>query len=269
MALKNKKIAFIGAGNMGEAMIRGLLKAGLSAPSDIIAADLRAEHLAGLKASLHVTTTVDAVEAAAMAQIVVLAVKPQSFSDLLPKLRVNGSQLVISIAAGLRLDKLKAQLGNVPLIRVMPNTPGLLGQGASAYCLGGTAGAAHAEDAEALLGCLGIVLRVSESQMDAVTALSGSGPAYLFLFMEAMQAAGEKLGLDAETSFKLAAQTIKGAAAMIEKRDDTPARLREKVTSPGGTTAAALKAFEDAGFRDIVLKAMTAARDRGIELGKE
>jgi pyrroline-5-carboxylate reductase len=177
MPLPGKKIAFIGAGNMGEAMIRGLIAAGQSKAADIIAADLRPEQLAKLKSSLGVRGTDDASEAAEGADIVVLAVKPQSFSDLLPKLRVNNSQLLISIAAGLRLSTLKAQLGNVPLIRVMPNTPGLLGQGASAYCLGGTAGAAHAADAEALLACLGLVLRVEESQMDAVTALSGSGPA--------------------------------------------------------------------------------------------
>ena len=201
--------------------------------------------------------------------IVVLSVKPQSFPELLSKLKISANQLVISIAAGIMLKKIEAQLGKVPLIRVMPNTPALLAEGASAYCLGGSADETHAADAEALLGCLGLVVRVNEEQMDAVTALSGSGPAYAFLFMEALQAAGQKLGLDAETSFKLAAQTLKGASAMISKGDDTPARLREKVTSPGGTTAAALKAFEDAGFRDIVLKAMTAARDRGAELGKQ
>jgi pyrroline-5-carboxylate reductase len=266
MSLKGKKITFIGAGNMGEAMIRGLLKAGLAEAADITAADPRAMHLA----SLGVQAVPEALPAADRADIVVLAVKPQSLPELLKSLKggLQPRQLVISIAAGVRLATFEAELGALPLIRVMPNTPALVGQGASAYCLGGAAGEAHAADAEALLGCLGLVLRVEESQIDAVTALSGSGPAYVFLFMEALQAAGEKLGLDAETSFLLASQTITGAAAMIAQRAVTPARLREKVTSPGGTTAAALKAFEEAGLREIVLKAMTAARDRGVELGK-
>ena len=270
MSLKGKKIAFIGAGNMGEAMIRGLLKAGLSDPADVTASDPRAEHLAALKSALGIQSASDSLPAAERADIVVLAVKPQSLPELLRSLkgRLQAKQLVISIAAGVRLATIEADMGALPLIRVMPNTPALVGQGASAYCLGGSAGEPHARDAESLLGCLGLVLRVEESQMDAVTALSGSGPAYVFLFMEALQAAGEKLGLDTETSFRLASQTLTGAAAMIAQRADTPARLREKVTSPGGTTAAALRAFEEAGLRELVLKAMTAARDRGVELGK-
>lgn len=270
MSLKGKKIAFLGAGNMGEAMIRGLLKAGLSAPSDISAFDPRLGHLLALKQELGINDAPDAPTAASHADIVVLAVKPQTFPELLGLLknRLKNRPLFISIAAGITLSKIKASLGEVPLIRVMPNTPALLGQGASAFCLGGTADASHAADAAELLGSFGIALRVDEEQINAVTALSGSGPAYVFLFMEAMQAAGEQLGLDKETSFKLAAQTIQGAAAMIQMRSDDPATLRAKVTSPGGTTEAAIKAFENSGFRDIVLKAMTAARDRGIELGK-
>jgi pyrroline-5-carboxylate reductase len=269
MSLHGKKIAFIGAGNMGEAMIRGLVKSGLSAPGEIFASDLRAGHLAALKAELGIHAG-PAVPAAAQADIVVLAVKPQAMAALLADLKgkLGLSQLVISIAAGVRLESIARQLDSSPLIRVMPNTPGLLGQGASAYCLGASASALNAADAEALLGCLGLVLRVDESQMDAVTALSGSGPAYVFLFMEALQSAGERLGLDGETSFRLAAQTLKGASAMIEQRADTPSRLREKVTSPGGTTAAALKILEDAGFQELIFKAMAAARDRGAELGK-
>jgi pyrroline-5-carboxylate reductase len=270
MALQGKKIAFLGAGNMGEAMIRGLLKAGLSAPEDILAADLRADHLQVLHASLGVRTTTDPVQAAVSSQILVLAVKPQAMPALLASLagKLHKGQLAISIAAGVRLETMQVRLGELPLIRVMPNTPGLLGQGASCYCLGTFAGREHGADAEALLASLGLVLRVDESQMDAVTALSGSGPAYVFLFMEALQAAGEELGLDPETSFRLAAQTLKGAAAMIDKREESPQRLREKVTSPGGTTAAALKTFNDNDFQGLVLKAMTAARDRSMELGK-
>jgi pyrroline-5-carboxylate reductase len=272
MSLQNKKIAFIGAGNMGEAMLRGLLKRMQAKPADLSVCDLREEKLAQLSAELGVRTYIDAAQAVQSAQLVILAVKPQGFPALLKELsgKVTHKQLVISIAAGIRLETLAKGLGALapPLIRVMPNTPALVGQGASAYCLGPGADENHAKDAEALLACLGLVLRVDEAQMDAVTALSGSGPAYVFLFMEALQAAGEKLGLSPEASFQLAARTITGAAAMIEMRQDGPARLREKVTSPGGTTAAALAVFESADFKELVARAMTAARDRSVELGK-
>ncbi len=265
-----KSIAFLGAGNMGEAMIRGLLKAGLARPDQITAADLRPEALAALSSELDIRVTPDAAGAAANAELVVLAVKPQSFPTLLASIstRIQPKTLVVSIAAGQRMDKIREWLPRQPVIRVMPNTPALLGQGASAYCLGEGVTEGQAKDAEEMLACLGVVARVEEAQMDAVTALSGSGPAYVFLFMEALQASGEKLGLDPATSFKLASQTITGAAAMIAARQDSPASLREKVTSPGGTTAAALKVFEEAGFRELIYKALAAARDKGRELGK-
>ncbi|MES2202524.1 MAG: pyrroline-5-carboxylate reductase [candidate division FCPU426 bacterium] len=270
MELTGKKIAFIGAGNMGEAMIRGLLKAGVSKPAELSACDLREEKLAALSAELGIRTFIDARQAARQAQIIVLAVKPQGFPELLKELsgQLNSDQLVISIAAGVTLAKIAAALPGSPLVRVMPNTPALVGHGASAFCLGTLANADHAKQATALLACLGLVLQVEEGQMDAVTALSGSGPAYVFLFMEALQAAGLKLGLNAEQSFSLAARTISGAAAMIEARQDDPATLRKKVTSPGGTTEAALKVFESGDLRGLVEKAMRAANDRSKELGR-
>jgi pyrroline-5-carboxylate reductase len=270
MSLQNKKIAFLGAGNMGEAMLRGLIASKLSVPSDLLACDLREERLSALSSELGVKGYVDARQAAKAADIIVLAVKPQAFPELLKDLagQISAQQAVLSIAAGIPIAKIEAALGAVPVLRAMPNTPALIGQGASAYCLGSKATDAQASQAEALLGCLGLVLRVSEDQINAVTALSGSGPAYVFLFMEALQAAGAKLGLSPEASFELAAKTLSGAAAMIAQKKDSPSVLREKVTSPGGTTAAALKVFEEAGLKEIVLKAMTAARDRGAELGK-
>lgn len=265
-----KRIAFLGAGNMGEAMIRGLLKAGLATPADITAADLRAEQLAALSSELDIHVTPDAAGAAINSELVVLAVKPQSIPALLASFQghLPSTTLVVTIAAGIRVEKIREWLPRQPVIRVMPNTPALLGQGASAYCLGPGVTETQARDAEEMLSCLGVVARVDETQMDAVTALSGSGPAYVFLFMEALQSAGEKLGLDSATSFKLAAQTLTGASAMIAKQTHTPTQLRERVTSPGGTTAAALQVFEESGFRELVLKALTAARDRGRELGK-
>lgn len=269
MSLDTQRIAFLGAGNMGEAMLRGLAKAGLG-PKALHAFDLRQDRLRSLAAEVGFSAHAEPAAAIRDADLVVLATKPQSFNDLLPSLRpmLGPQQAVLSIAAGITLARLERDLGaERPLIRVMPNTPGLIGQGVSAYCLGGSAGAAQALMAEGILKPLGLVIRVQEAQMDAVTALSGSGPAYLFLFMEALQAAGQSLGLAPEAAFSLAAQTLLGASAML-KGERTPAELRAAVTSPGGTTAAAIQAFEDGGFRALVLKALTAARDRSIELGR-
>jgi len=270
LSLQDPVISFLGAGNMGEAMLRGLAKAGLP-PARLKAYDPRQDRLAALAAEAGFTACASMAQAVEGADVVVLATKPQSFAELLAALAplVKPGQTLLSIAAGVRLQRLAAAFGpQAPLVRVMPNTPGLIGQGASAYCLGGAAAEAHAGLAEMILRPLGLVVRVREEDMDAVTALSGSGPAYVFLFMEALQDAGRRLGLSPEASFDLAAQTLSGAAAMIQQRQKSPADLRVAVTSPGGTTAAALKVFEDAGFRELVARALTAARDRGAELGK-
>jgi pyrroline-5-carboxylate reductase len=263
-------IAFIGTGNMGSAMLRGLIQSGASPAASIHACDLDSAKLGALAASLGFKAEPDAVSAVKAAEVVVLATKPQGFAELLPSLKpfVRPEQLVVSIAAGKTLASLEAALPGVPVIRVMPNTPGLIGEGVSAYCLGAHASTLHAVTVEALLKPLGLVLKTEERHMDAVTALSGSGPAYVFVFMEALQAAGQELGLSEQDSFELAAQTLRGAAGMIQKKEHSPAKLREMVTSPGGTTAAALKVFDDGGLRALALKAMTAARDRSIELGK-
>jgi len=270
LSLESPSISFIGAGNMGEAMLRGLAKAGLP-PARLRAFDLRQDRLQALAVEAGFNAHFDLASAVNAADVVVLATKPQSFGELLAQLAplLKPQQTILSIAAGVPLAKLAAAFGPAqPLIRVMPNTPGLIGQGVSAYCLGGGAGEQHAAVAEIILGPLGLVLRVKESDMDAVTALSGSGPAYVFLFMEALQAAGVKLGLSEQASFDLAAQTLVGASAMVLARSKSPADLRVAVTSPGGTTAAALKVFEDAGFRDLVAKALQAASDRSVELGR-
>lgn len=255
---------------MGEAMLRGLAAAGW--PKERLrATDLRLDRLQALAAQAGFSPCAGLAEAVAGADWVVLAVKPQAFADLLPQLAplLAPGQAVLSIAAGIPLTRLEAALGaRRPYIRVMPNTPGLIGQGVSAYCLGGSADEVHAALAERVLQPLGLVLRVREEQMDAVTALSGSGPAYLFLFMEALQDAAQDLGLEPETAFRLASQTLVGASAMVARRERSPAELRTAVTSPGGTTQAALQALEAGGFRDLVKRALRAARDRSIELGR-
>jgi pyrroline-5-carboxylate reductase len=272
MPKQQPRIAFIGAGNMGEAMLRGLAKAGY--PKECLwGFDLRTERLHALAAEAGFSAAVGAAQAIEGADAVVLATKPQAFASVLVELgpMVQAHQTVVSIAAGVRLERLgKAFAPGTPLVRVMPNTPGLIGKGVSAYCLGGGATEAHGSLAEALLKPLGEVVKVREEEMDAVTALSGSGPAYVFLFMEALQEAGERLGLGKEATFLLASQTLVGASAMIQAQQgrQSPADLRVAVTSPGGTTAAALKVFEEAGFRDLVVRAVAAARDRSEELGR-
>jgi pyrroline-5-carboxylate reductase len=263
-------ISFLGAGNMGEAMLRGLARSGVPA-SRLHAYDPRQDRLQALAQEVGFSPSPNLAQAVAAADLLILATKPQSFGEVLPQVvsHLKPGTTVLSIAAGVTLARLQAAFPTNPLIRVMPNTPGLIGQGASAFCLGAGAGEAQAVLARQALGPLGLVVQVREDQMDAVTALSGSGPAYLFLFMESLQAAGEALGLEPAVAFDLACQTLVGASAMVAHRAKSPAELRVAVTSPGGTTAAALKAFEDGGFRALVLKALTAARDRGAELGRD
>lgn len=270
MGLNGKKIVFLGAGNMAEAMIKGLESSGVASARQIIACDLLPERQEAARA-MGVEVLSDAGQAAAMGDIVVLSVKPQAFDSLLPSIRgkIKPEAFVLSIAAGVTIGKIQAGLGpEVPVVRVMPNTPALIGQGASGYCLGPGASSLHAQETQLILESFGVCARVQEAEMDAVTALSGSGPAYVFLLMESLQAAGESMGLDKATTFKLAAQTLKGAAVMIGHGQVEPAELRRRVTSPAGTTAAAIEVFEQGGFRELVAKALTAARDRGRELGK-
>ena len=255
---------------MGEAMLRGLARSGVPA-SQLHAFDPRQDHLKVLAQSAGFTPHGRAEEAVAAADLLVLATKPQGFAELLPSLAplLRPGQAVLSIAAGVTLGRLQATLGpSVPLIRVMPNTPGLIGQGASAYCLGSRATETHAALAEAVLAPLGLVLRVDEAQMDAVTALSGSGPAYVFLLAELMEQAAVAQGIPAPLARRLARQTVTGSGALLAASAEDSAALRVAVTSPGGTTAAALKVFEDADFRGLVAKALRAARDRSAELGK-
>jgi pyrroline-5-carboxylate reductase len=268
--------AFMGAGNMAEAFCTGMVQKGGFQPSNLRASDIRLAAEIAWPARLGVSLRSTAADAARDASTLVVAVKPKDVPALLQSLLRDlgpdalGEKRIISIAAGMATGKIESMVAPAacPVIRVMPNTPAMVGMGASAYCLGTRAGEADAQVAEAMLKSLGLAVRVKESAMNAVTALSGSGPAYVFLMAEAMAAGGEALGLDPETAFSLACQTLLGSGEMLRRRQDTPARLREKVTSPGGTTAAALKVFEERGFRSMVAEAMKAAALRSAELGK-
>ncbi len=268
-----KTIAFIGGGNMAGALIHGLVEDGTD-PGRILVAEPDATRREQLAVRFGVRTTEDNTAAAQEAEILVLAVKPQVLPQvakaLAPALAQN-QPLCISIAAGIRHAALQAWLGEgVPLVRAMPNTPAMLQSGATGLYAPPPLDEAQREAAEHVLRAVGVVIWVEEeSLMDAVTAVSGSGPAYFFLFMEAMEQAAIELGLPAETARLLVRQTALGATRMaLESELDLPT-LRLGVTSPGGTTERAIHAFEEGGLRRLVHRALEAARDRSQELSRE
>lgn len=264
-------IGFIGGGNMAEALIRGMVSAQLYSPSEVIVSDVRAERLDHLASEYKVTAAESNTALVQKADVVVLSVKPQNMDAVLneTKAPVKKDTLIISIAAGVTTAKITGVLGDVSVIRVMPNTPALIGQGASALYSSNASKEAMGQ-AQKIFSAVGKAVVVeSEELIDAVTALSGSGPAYFFLIMEEMIKAGEKLGLSHDVAKQLVLQTAKGAALLAESADiksETPAELRKKVTSPGGTTEAAIKVFAERQFGELVTDALTAAANRSKEL---
>ena len=267
MSSLNKTIAFIGAGNMGEALIRGLLERQAVTPSQIFAADISEERLRYFEGKFGIRVTTDNAQAAGAAEIVLLAVKPQQMSDVLSKLKPKSSALIISIAAGISTSRIEKEIGGkARVIRVMPNTPALIGAGAAALSRGAHATEADLQTAETILGAVGITVRTDERFLDAITALSGSGPAYVFRVTEAMIEAGVEAGLSPALARKLAIQTVYGAAKLMHDSGEDPVELRRKVTSPGGTTEAALKVMNDRQLAQIFADAIVAATQRSREL---
>jgi pyrroline-5-carboxylate reductase len=266
-------LGFIGAGNMAEAIVNGVLRSGLYTAAQILAADPSSERRA-LFAGLGISAVAETAHVAANSEILILAVKPQMIGPAIEQIRpvLPADTLVISIIAGLSSAFLETSLAGggdkLRVLRVMPNTPMLVGAGMSAVCPGRNSTAADLDIAERIFAAGGKTVRVTESQMDAVTATSGSGPAYVFLLVEAMAAAGAQLGLSPEHAATLARQTIVGAARLLDESADTPTELRRKVTSPKGTTLAAIESFEKQNFAHVVLTAMSAAAARSKELGK-
>ncbi|GAA0789893.1 pyrroline-5-carboxylate reductase [Marinobacterium sediminicola] len=265
-------VAFIGAGNMARAIIGGLLENGFAA-QNIWAAEPESARLEDLAAQ-GLNTTTDNREAVAAADLVVLAVKPQIMQAVASELADAARQhqpLFVSIAAGISLEALERWLGgDVAVVRCMPNTPSLVQTGASGLFANARVSELQREQATQILQAVGIALWVqSEAELDAVTAVSGSGPAYYFLMMEAMTAAGVKLGLSEATARDLTLQTALGAARMASSSDVDAAELRRRVTSPKGTTEQAIKTFQTEGLEAIVDKAMTACRDRAVEMANE
>ncbi len=263
-------LVIVGSGQLGSALLRGLVRSGTVPPERVVCTDLRTEQLAALEAEHGVRTSTDNRTAVAEADVVVLGLKPQVLPAVLPDVAqsLREGALVISLAAGVTLETLEAGLPDgTAVVRVMSNTPVQVDRAMSVVAAGREATDRHLDTAEALLTPVGAVLRLDEHHLDAVTALSGSGPAYLFLFAEAMIEAGVLQGLPRDVATQLTGQTLLGAATLLQDSDQTPAALRAAVTSPGGTTAAALRTFEQQGLRAAVLDAVDAATQRSRALG--
>jgi len=270
--LNGKCLGFIGGGNMAEAMIRGLLKAQLLGPQEILASDVTAERLTYLQQTFGIRTSRDNAEVAGKADIVLFAVKPQIMSPVLDGLLdvITEEKLLISIAAGISTRLIAEKFpGKVRVIRVMPNTPALVLEAASALAPGAAATPEDLELAKRLFAAVGKVVVVEETLMDAVTGLSGSGPAYIFLIIEALSDAGVKVGLSRKVAQLLAAQTVLGAARMVLETHKHPGELKDMVTSPGGTAIAGLHTLEAGGLRTTLINAVEAATRRSMELGRK
>lgn len=268
---KDMKIAFIGSGVMGGAFIKGLLHQELVSASQIMAADpheLRGKELVNMYG---IQFTTDNMEAAIDADIIILSTKPQVMDKALKPLfdQVNKAKLIISIAAGVRTETLYKALNNPRIVRAMPNTPGQIGEGITVWTATQAVGEAERVMVELLLGALGKQIYVEEEkQLDMATALSGTGPAYFFLFLEALIDAGVHLGFSRSVAEQLVLQTAKGSLLYVESSGLHPAQLRNQVTSPGGTTANAIYEMEKGGIRTVVSKAIWSAYTRAVELGK-
>lgn len=263
------RIAVVGAGKIGESLLAGLLAAGRD-PSELMFTERYPERAAQLSKQLGVDA-VDVADAGAAADVIVVAVKPQDIDPVLAELgpAIRAGVLVVSLCAGLPTALYEQSLpAGTPVVRVMPNTPMLVGEAMSAISPGTHATDEHLAAVETMLGAVGRVVRVPESQQDAVTALSGSGPAYFFYLVEAMIDAGILLGLPRAVAADLIVQSAFGAATMMRDSDDHPVILREAVTSPAGTTIAAIRELERHGVRAALIDAIEAARDRSVELGK-
>ncbi|MHC4426712.1 MAG: pyrroline-5-carboxylate reductase [Planctomycetota bacterium] len=264
-------IGFVGGGNMAEALIKGIITANIYAPENVLASDIRAERLELLAEKYGAVPAESNAELAGKVDTVVLSIKPQNMTDALESIKdaVSAETLVISIAAGVKVANIAAVLGDMAIIRVMPNTPALIGEGASALFANERA-KPLLEKALSIFSSVGKAVVVdNEDLIDAVTAVSGSGPAYYFLLMEEMIKAGVELGLPEAIAKDLVLQTAKGAGLLVveaDKNDESPAELRRKVTSPGGTTEAALKTLAANDFSRLITGALTAAYDRSKEL---
>ncbi len=272
MPLTGKKVAFIGAGNMAEAMIRGLLKAKAIEPCDVLVTGRRAERMETLKERYGTTGFLNNREAAAIADVVVLSVKPQILGKVTDEIgdAIRADALVVSIAAGISIAQIAGHLSkDAHICRAMPNMPSVVGAGAAAFVCGPAMTDIDTDMAQTLFESCGLAVKVSEeSLLDAVTGLSGSGPAYVFMIIEALSDAGVKVGLPRRQAQKLAAQTVLGSAQLVIETGEHPGVLKDRVTSPGGTAIAGLHTLEEGGLRTTLINGVVAATERCRELAE-
>jgi pyrroline-5-carboxylate reductase len=266
----SKRIGFIGAGQMATALGQGFVRAGLVRAEELLASDPSEDARQRFAQATGGRTTADNSEAARQADVIFLAVKPQQMGRVLAELKgtLAAGQVVVSIAAGIRLSVLADGLGPaVRLVRVMPNTPCLVGRGACGYCLGPNTTPEDGRLVQQLLQSVGIAAEVEEKLLDAVTGLSGSGPAFVYVMIEALSDGGVRMGLPRTIAARLAAQTVLGSAEMVLCTGEHPGVLKDRVASPGGTTIAGLQALEAGGVRAALMAAVEAAARRSAELG--
>lgn len=270
--ITTKKIGIIGTGNMGGAIIGGLLNAHITVPQNLFAFDVKESQISELLARYKFNKCASNIEVVERAEFIILAVKPQNMREVLTEIKpaVKKHHCFLSIAAGIRTEFIENILGEkTRVVRAMPNTPALIGAGATAIAPGSYAEQIDIELAEKIFSALGIAVQVDEKQLDAVTALSGSGPAYFFYLIESMIKAGIKLGIPDEIAEELVKQTAIGSARLAAESIESPAELRKKVTSPGGTTEAAMEVFLKYKFKDIVIAAIQRATQRAQELSQK
>jgi pyrroline-5-carboxylate reductase len=267
-----ERIGMIGAGQMATALVQGFIRAGLSAADRVFAADVDEGARQRFTAATGVSATTDNAEVVRRSDLLFLAVKPQQMAGVAADIggKIDPSRLVVSIAAGVRIESLARWFGQqLRVVRVMPNTPCLIGQGVSAYSLGEHATPEDGALVGKLLGALGSAWPVEEKLLDAVTGLAGSGPAFVYVVIEALSDAGVQIGLPRAMAAAMAAQTVRGAADMVLKTGEHPAVLKDRVASPGGTTIAGLQALESGGLRATLMAAVEAAAKRSKELGEK
>lgn len=266
------KLGVIGCGKMGTALIQGAVRAGVVGAADVSGCDPYERSRDAFVKATGATATAEMDAVVAASEVILLCTKPQDVAAALAeavRISARADRLVISIAAGVTLTALEAATSeNFRIIRAMPNTPALVGHGAAGFCLGTRANPADAAVAESLLGAVGLAVEVPERLMDAVTGLSGSGPAYIYLVIDALADGGVRAGIPRADAVRLAAQTVLGAAAMVLETGEHPAVLKDMVTSPGGTTIAGLAVLEQHGLRSALIEAVGAAVTRAGELGK-
>lgn len=265
----NKRIAFLGAGNMATALMGGIIEAGLISPEDITISDIDKEKLKVRSQEFGVTVAEDNRRAVKKAEVIILAVKPKDIERLLDEIRdsLDSKKLIISIAAGITTSYIEKMLKKeIPVIKVMPNTPVAVKEGASAFSVGEYVSQEQEEIVKSIFGAVGKVVEIKENLMDAVTALSGSGPAYIFYIIASLIETAVSLGLDKKTATTLATQTVLGSAKLLQETGEEPATLKEKVTSKGGTTEAALLVLDEGRLKETLDKALKAAAKRSQEL---